>query len=135
METSAPFSAYYERDGRAQVFGGPRVPLASTRQIIDGLAQISGLRAHRLVEWISPRAEDISIASGPPPLYYAALLPDDAEDEMPLGLGESPAAALTDLLWTLGGPVLCSALSADDSQPRAVAEDGAFEGGGQQHVG
>lgn len=124
METIAPVSVDREHDGRAQVCASLEMPLSDARRVIRGLAEICGLRAHRLIEWCSPGREGTSSASDLPPLYYAALVPDDAQDEMPLGLGDSPAAALADLLWALGDPVLRSALAAYEPETHdAEAEE------------
>ncbi len=109
---------------RAQICADIGVTAADARRIIRGLAEICGLRAHRLIEWSSADAPHMPSASDLPPLYYAALLPDDARDEMPLGLGETPAAALADLLWALGEPVLRSALRADEPEPPDATEAG-----------
>ncbi len=94
------------------------VKSSDARRIIRGLAEVCGLRAHRLIEWSSLDAEGEAPPDDPPPLYYAALLPDDARDEMPLGLGGTPAAALADLLWALGDPVLRAALAAAGPEPQ-----------------
>jgi hypothetical protein len=102
--------------GHVQVCVDIGVTASDARRIIRALAEICGLRAHRLIEWSSADAEGETPASDPP-LYYAALLPDDARDEMPLGLGDTPAAALADLLWALGAPALRAALAAADPEP------------------
>jgi hypothetical protein len=107
---------------RAQICVDIGVTVADARRIIRGLAEICGLRAHRLIEWSSADAADAPPASDLPPLYYAALLPDDARDEMPLGLGDTPAAALADLLWALGEPVLRAALRAEEPEPPEATE-------------
>jgi hypothetical protein len=102
---------------RAPICGDIGVTMADARRIIRALAPLCGLRAHRLVEWSSADAPDTPTSSDLPPLYYATLLPDDARDEMPLGLGDTPAAALADLLWALGDPLLRAALRTDDPAP------------------
>jgi hypothetical protein len=68
-------------------------------------------------------------------LYYAALLPDDPQADMPLGLGDTPVAALTDLLWALGGSGLLADLLADTSAAEApnAAPTSAPEASGNEH--
>ena len=46
-----------------------------------------------------------------PPLFYV-LAPETLDGDMPLGMGDSPRAALTDLLWTLRATRLLDDLEA-----------------------
>ncbi|HYM28485.1 MAG TPA: hypothetical protein VET66_10070 [Steroidobacteraceae bacterium] len=91
--------------------------LSATRATIRTLARAAGLGAGRLVEWSSADAP-----GAPPdlmPLYYAAWLPSGLADDLPLGLGLTPAEALADLLWALGTPELRHALRAHEDGPPA----------------
>ena len=106
------------------------VSASSARQAIRALAARTGHGAYTLVEWSNADAPG-DLPTGVPVLYYAALLPNAAADDMPLGLGESAAEALGDLLWVLGAPVLLEALAADDPEPAwddALAEELARSG-------
>ncbi len=89
----------------------------ATRATIRTLARAAGLGAGKLVEWSSADAP-----GAPPdlmPLYYAAWLPTGLADDLPLGLGTTPAEALADLLWALGAPGLRHDLRAQDEPPPA----------------
>jgi hypothetical protein len=92
----------------------------AAREAVCALAHATGFGPGSLREWCSADApgapEDL------PALYYAALLPFTADDNMPLGLGDSPAAALVDLLWALGGPLLLTQLRANDPEPELKVE-------------
>lgn len=88
---------------------------AAARDAIHTLAKSAGFGSSTLVEWSSADAP-----GAPPdlaPLYYAALLPADAATDMPLGLGDSPSTALTDLLWSLSGPILLHDVMTNESDP------------------
>jgi hypothetical protein len=90
---------------------------AATRATIRTLARAAGLGAGKLAEWSSADAPGV-----PPdlmPLYYAAWLPAGPVDDLPLGLGTTPAEALADLLWALGAPGLSHDLRAHDEAPAA----------------
>jgi hypothetical protein len=88
---------------------------SATRATIRTLARAAGLGAGRLVEWSS---EDAPGASPDLlPLYYAAWLPSGLADDLPLGLGLTPAEALADLLWALGTPELRHALRTHEDAP------------------
>jgi hypothetical protein len=91
---------------------------ATARVTIRHVAAVLGYRSEALVEWCS--ADVPGASSDLPLLYYAALLSDDPEADMPLGLGETPAAALTDLLWALGGTALLADLS--EPEPTSAAD-------------
>jgi hypothetical protein len=106
------------------------VSAASARQAIRARAARAGYEAHTLVEWSNADAPG-EMPDGVPVLFYAALLPRAAADDMPLGLGETAAEALGDLLWALGSPVLLAALAADDPEPACddtLAEELAHSG-------
>jgi hypothetical protein len=83
------------------------------RDALRKLADAAGYRPDALVEWCS--ADAPGTPADLPPLYYAALLSDDPQADMPLGLGDTPVAALTDLLWAVGGSGLLADLLADKS--------------------
>lgn len=90
----------------------------SLRAVLRALAAAAGYHPDALMEWSSADAPALSEhPSDLPSLYYAALLPADPHADLPLGLGDTPAAALTDLLWTLGGSHLLAALQADSAPP------------------
>jgi hypothetical protein len=94
---------------------------AATRATIRTLARAAGLGAGKLAEWCSADAP-----GAPPdltPLYYAAWLSAGAADDLPLGLGLTPAEALSDLLWALGAPGLRYDLAAHDAPPADEADD------------
>jgi hypothetical protein len=88
---------------------------AVARETVRMLAAQAGYWPDALAEWSSADVPGAPLDM--PPLFYAALLPRGDADDMPLGLGDSPAAALTDLIWALGGPMLHAALLADDPEP------------------
>ena len=91
--------------------------LSATRATIRTLARAAGLGAGKLVEWSSADAP-----GAPPdlmPLYYAAWLPAGLADDLPLGLGTTPAEALADLLWAMGAPGLRHDLRAHEDAPPA----------------
>jgi hypothetical protein len=88
------------------------------REMLRALAGATGYAPDALVEWCSADAPDTP--ANMPPLYYAALRPCDPLSDMPLGLGESTGAALTDLLWMLGGPALVSDLRTEGAARREV---------------
>lgn len=88
------------------------------RDMLRALADRAGYGPEALVEWCS--ADAPGTPPGMPPLYYAALLPADALADMPLGLGDTVAAALTDLIWTVGGAALLSDLRAGDGAARTA---------------
>jgi hypothetical protein len=93
---------------------------AATRATIRTLAHAAGLGAGKLAEWCSADAP-----GAPPdlmPLYYAAWLPAGAADDLPLGLGTTPAEALADLLWALGTPGLRHDLATHDAPPTDDAD-------------
>lgn len=92
------------------------VSARSARQAVRALATRGGYATHTLMEWSSADAPGTPTA-GQPALYYAALLPNTAADDMPLGIGATAAAALGDLLWALGASGLLAALAADDPEP------------------
>jgi hypothetical protein len=94
--------------------------LSATRTTIRTLARAAGLGAGKLVEWSSADAP-----GAPPdlmPLYYAAWLPSGLADDLPLGLGLTPAEALADLLWALGAPGLRHDLGTREDAP--LTDDG-----------
>lgn len=93
----------------------------SARQAIRALAARGGYAPDALREWSSADAPGTASVCQPA-MYYAALLPSTAADEMPLGLGATAAEALGDLLWALGAPVLLDAL-ADDDDPEPIWDD------------
>jgi hypothetical protein len=99
------------------ISGGLRIPAEEARRNIRALAEAQGFTADALVEWASPASADL------PTLYYAALLPPAWADDMPLGLGPTPAAALADLLWLLGESALFAALAADDGPDPADPDE------------
>jgi hypothetical protein len=74
------------------------------RDVLRTLAAAAGYHSTTVIEWCS--ADAPGTPTDIPPLYYAAVRPDDADTDMPLGLGDSPSAALADLIWTLGSPAL-----------------------------
>lgn len=92
----------------------------TAREAVRTLAQAAGFASETLVEWCS--ADAPGAPDDLPALYYAALLPENPTDDMPLGLGDSPAAALIDLLWALGGPLLLMQLRAYDPEPERGAD-------------
>jgi hypothetical protein len=102
------------------------ISAAAAREAVSALASSLGNGAGVLTEWSS--ADAPGAPTDIPPLYYAALLPTDSAGDMPLGLGDTPAAALSDLLWALGGPLLLADLAAGDAEP-ARAEGGAEQQG------
>jgi hypothetical protein len=71
----------------------------------------------RLAEWSSTDASGAEREM--PPLFYAAWLPNECADDVPLGLGPSPADALADLMWALAAPRLATSLQGDDSPPES----------------
>ena len=103
------------RDGAAPFCADIGMTAAGARETVRALAAQAGYQPDVLAEWSS--ADVPGAPLGVPPLYYAALLPRGDADDMPLGLGDSPAAALTDLIWALGGPLLHDALLSDDDEP------------------
>jgi hypothetical protein len=84
------------------------------RDVLRALAAAYGYQLDALVEWCS--ADVPGTPPDLPPLYYATLPPNSTHADMPLGLGESPSAALADLIWALG----CTALLADVLEQRAA---------------
>lgn len=100
--------------------GDMGVSARSARQAVRALAASAGYAAHTLIEWSSSDAPGAPPA-GQPALCYAALLPNTAADDMPLGIGASAAEALGDLLWALGAPGLLAALAVDG--PESVWDD------------
>jgi hypothetical protein len=81
------------------------------RDTLRTLAVAAGYSPDALIEWCS--ADVPGAPADLPPLYYAAFLPSDQQADMPLGLGETLAAALIDLVWTLGSPSLLSDMLAE----------------------
>jgi hypothetical protein len=98
---------------------------ATTRATIRTLARAAGLGAGKLVEWSSADAPGAPLDLAP--LYYAAWLPAGLSDDMPLGLGMTPAEALADLLWALGAPGLTHDLRAREDAPADLADDDAMD--------
>lgn len=86
------------------------------RHTIGTLAVAAGFGADALIEWCSAWADEPT-SEDCPPIYYASLLPCPTFeiDDLPLGIGATPIAALSDLLWALGTPSLDAALLADDA--------------------
>jgi hypothetical protein len=82
------------------------------REAIFRQAGAAGLGSASLKEWSSVDADE-GASQDMPPLYYAALLPLHGGAEMPLGIGDSPANALIDLLWELAGPSLVEEVRSD----------------------
>ncbi len=102
----------------APVCANVAMTAAAARDGIRALAKSAGFGSSTLVEWSSADAP-----GAPPdlaPLYYAALLPADPSTDMPLGLGDSPSTALTDLLWSLSGPILLHDVMTNESDPAHV---------------
>jgi hypothetical protein len=97
----------------------------TTRAAIRTLARAAGLGAGKLAEWCSADAAGAPLDLAP--LYYAAWLPTGFADDMPLGLGMTPAEALADLLWALGAPGLRHDLRAHEDAPAALADDDALD--------
>lgn len=102
----------FESDNSRALLGEHGGELEALRAELHAVAGASGYPAEALTEWCS--ADAPGAPAGLPPLYYAALLPGNAGTDMPLGLGESAAAALIDLLWTLGGSALLAAVRTRD---------------------
>jgi hypothetical protein len=96
---------------------------ATTRATIRTLARAAGLGAGKLAEWSSADAPGAPLDLAP--LYYAAWLPAGPADDLPLGLGTTPAEALADLLWALGAPGLRHDLHAHEEAP--AADDAAVD--------
>ena len=115
MSTWQAFQDASAEDDAAQFCAELGMDASAARQAARTLARAAGFAPETLLEWSSADApgapEDL------PALYYAVLLPENATDDMPLGLGDTPAAALLDLLWALGGPLLLLRLSAHDPEP------------------
>jgi hypothetical protein len=111
-----------EMDTSRVVSGGPGSTSELLREALRTLSRAAGYPPEALVEWSS--ADAPGAPTDLPPLHYAALLPDARQVDMPLGLGDTPAAALTDLLWTLGGSALLADLRQDGTTPD---ESGATE--------
>ena len=102
------------RDDAAPFCADIGMTAALALETVRMLAAQSGYEPDALAVWSS--ADVPGAPPDVPPLYYAALLPHGDADDVPLGLGDSPAAALTDLIWALGGPMLRDALLADDPE-------------------
>ena len=93
---------------------GLSMDIDEARRAVLELAAARAYPPGALREWRSPKPESPAEMDRPP-LFYAALGPRDDEDDMPLGLGASPADALADLLWTLAGPSLRAALAESET--------------------
>ncbi len=93
---------------RADQTGTP----AREKRLRGEIVRLLGLALTDLQEWntrVCPECyKDVELyptcraTSQPhlPPLYYA-LVCDERDDDLPLGLGSSAAAALADLLWNI----------------------------------
>jgi hypothetical protein len=115
-------------DQHVPFHAGLGVSARSARAAIRALARLHGFGPDALVEWSSVDANG-GAADGLPPLYYAALRPGPDRDDMPLGLGDTAAAALADLLWTLGGPMLAAAVRADGAESPSGEQSAALPDG------
>lgn len=113
-------------DSSVEVCLGIALPADEARQTIGALAVASGFGADALIEWCSAWADEPS-SEDCPPIYYASLLPSPYVelDDLPLGIGATPDAALSDLLWALGAPMLGATLLADDLEPAWLDEPAA----------
>jgi hypothetical protein len=108
-EAEVPFSAEFGLSASA------------ARAAIESLARVAGYGSGALTEWSSADVPGAPLDLAP--LYYAAWLPVDSADDLPLGLGGSPAEALADLLWALGAPALATSLWDDRDEPLAEETD------------
>ena len=98
------------------------VPVAAAREAIYALARHAGYESFTLIEWSGAEVPG-AVPPGEAPLYYAVLLTGEGDEDVPVGLGDTRAAALSDLLWSLGAPVLLDALSADEPEPEWLDGD------------
>jgi hypothetical protein len=122
-----------ESDQARAASGAPGGDPEALRDTLRKLAAAAGYRPNALVEWCS--ADAPGTPADLPPLFYAALLPDDPQADMPLGLGDTPVAALTDLLWAVGGSELLADLLADTSAAESpnAAPTSTPEASGNEH--
>jgi hypothetical protein len=102
----------------ASLFAAPS-ELAEARDVREAIHALARQAGYRDVTLLECRADDApgETASGLVPLYYAVLLTRGRDDDVRIAVGESQVAALSDLLWTLGAPLLFEALARDDEEP------------------